>query len=40
MVLAEIICYGSVFHMDRFSVIGRFKLSCSVLKSMFSVSEE
>jgi hypothetical protein len=40
MVLAEIISYHSIFLMRRFSVIGRFTLSCSVLESMFSVSKE
>jgi len=40
MVLAEITCYSSIFLMERFSVIGRFTLSCSVLKTVFSVSEK
>ena len=40
MVLAEFTSYGSIFLMERFSVIGRFTVGCSMLKTLFSVSKK
>ena len=38
--MTEITSYSNIFLMEIFSVIGRFTLSCSMLKTMFSVSKK